>query len=124
MSTLCKADLDADRVRIVPYPRTYKKNDERYAFDYCYFFGAWLTRDASLDLMKAVQQWSIDIIKTKKERKYLGVKVFETKKSEIEEDVEVDDFKRKREEKERNDPRRMPIKLTSRPDDSFKKFLK
>jgi poly(A) polymerase Pap1 len=81
MGQCCKSELDADKIKIVPYPRTYKKNDERYAFDYCYFFGASVARDASVDLMKAVQIWAIDIIKTKKDRKYLGVRVFETKKS-------------------------------------------
>jgi hypothetical protein len=122
---VCKADLEADKLRVVPYPRTYKKNDDRFTFDYCYFFGAVVAKDTTIDTFKAVQGWSHEIMKIKKDRKFLGVKVFETKKSEIEEDVEVDDLKRKREEKERNDPRKMPIKMPNRTEsESFKKFLK
>jgi hypothetical protein len=122
---VCKPDIEADRLRIVPYPRTYKKNDDRFAFDYCYFFGAVVAKDIAIDTFKAVQGWSHEIMKIKKDRRFLGVKIFETKKSEIEEDVEVDDLKRKRDEKERNDPRKMPIKMPNRADsESFKKFLK
>lgn len=125
MVQVSKSLLDADKLRIVPYPRTYKKQDDRFAFDYCYFFGAAAAKDAAPDLMKAVQMWSQEIVKLKKERKNLCVRVFETKKSEIEMDVEIDDQKRKREDKDRSDPRKMPIRMANRSDsESFKKFLK
>lgn len=40
-------------------------------------------------------------------------------------DVEIDDQKRKRDEKERSDPRKMPIRMGNRTDnESYKKFLK
>lgn len=74
--------------------------------------------------MKAVTSWCQEILAIRKDRKYLGVKIFETNKAEIEEDVEVDEHKRRREERERNDPRKGPVRMPRPENDSFKKFLK